>query len=151
MLLFGEAPNPGPAAPVERAFGAAFRSLRPLEFLHTRSEREGRKKLSGAITQYGSPARLPATPPIDLHSVFFIAFCLDKGSVIGHYIDEYHHFRWRYGCRGLGLTDVYYSGSEEDWTAIDISSCGHGCPTDAAIHYNSQSAVRLYFNSAAKQ
>lgn len=39
-----------------------------------------------------------------------------------------------YGCDNLA--DVYYSGSEADWQAIDIGSDGNEPLFNAAIHYN---------------
>lgn len=38
-----------------------------------------------------------------------------------------------YGC--TSLTDVYYTGSEEEWNAISIAS-GNSYLTNANIHYN---------------
>lgn len=35
----------------------------------------------------------------------------------------------------ISLTDVYYTGSEEEWSAIEIYE-GNGDLTDATIHYN---------------
>ncbi len=41
------------------------------------------------------------------------------------------------------LTDVYYTGSQSQWKAIEIGSIGNACLTNATIHYNTSPAATL--------
>ncbi len=63
--------------------------------------------------------------------------------------DKVTKIKWNafYGC--TSLTDVYYSGSKEQWDKIDIYS-GNDCLTNSIIHYDSIGETDLP-NSPSKQ
>ncbi len=64
-------------------------------------------------------------------------------------ISDVTKIKWNafYGC--TSLTDVYYSGSKEQWDKIDIYS-GNDCLTNSIIHYDSIGETDLP-NSPSKQ